>query len=209
MLFAFAISRDMAADNPCRSVKFLKVDSDGWSQWPDGELSHFAEKSQGAARIGFYLALYTGQRRGDIVSMRWSAIEDGGIWVQQEKTRTTSKNRFSLWIPIHPVLSAELEAVPCKGLTIIQRLDGSPYTSDGFATIWNREQHRLECNGLPFHGLRKNATSRLFEAGCTPQQVQAITGHATLQMVEHYGKGSNQKLLARQAMDKVIAGDKK
>ncbi len=42
----------------------------------------------------------------------------------------------------------------------------------------------------------------LYEAQCTPQQVQAITGHASLEMVAHYGKGARQKVLATQAMNK-------
>ena len=42
----------------------------------------------------------------------------------------------------------------------------------------------------------------LYEAQCTPQQVQAITGHASLEMVAHYGKGASQKRLATQAMNR-------
>jgi integrase len=88
-------------------------------------------------------------------------------------------------------------------LTIVARDNGQPYTDDGFGSIWNRAQHDCGCAGLPFHGLRKNATQALFEAGCTPQQVQAITGHQTLEMVAYYGKGANQALLARQAISKL------
>ena len=51
-------------------------------------------------------------------------------------------------------------------------------------------------------GLRKNATAALYEAGCTPQQVQGVTGHKTLQMVQHYGRGARQERLAKQAMAK-------
>lgn len=57
---------------------------------------------------------------------------------------------------------------------------------------------------MPFHGLRKNATQALFEAGCTPQQVQAITGHETLEMVARYGEGASQKRLAKQAMGRLV-----
>lgn len=37
-----------------------------------------------------------------------------------------------------------------------------------------------------------------------PQKVQAITGHETLEMVAHYGKGANQKRLAGQAMGRLM-----
>ncbi len=55
--------------------------------------------------------------------------------------------------------------------------------------------------GVSSHGLRKNAVAALYEAQCTPQQVQTITGHVSLEMVAHYGKGARQKVLATQAMN--------
>ncbi len=91
-------------------------------------------------------------------------------------------------------------------LTIVHRANGQPYTGNGFSTIWQREQDRLKCHGLPFHGLRKNATTALVEAGCSVQQVQAITGHATLERVAHYSRGADQKRLAKEAMRKLTDG---
>ncbi len=58
------------------------------------------------------------------------------------------------------------------------------------------------------HGLRKNATINLLEAGCTNSQVKAITGHSTDVMVNLYSKRVNQRRQAREAMDKVVRFDK-
>ena len=58
------------------------------------------------------------------------------------------------------------------------------------------------------HGLRKNATINLLEAGCTNSQVKAITGHSTDQMVNLYAAKVNQRRQARKAMDKVVQFDK-
>jgi len=38
--------------------------------------------------------------------------------------------------------------------------------------------------GYSRHGLRKNATIELLEAGCTPDEVKAITGHETTEIIE-------------------------
>ena len=220
-LLGFGVSREMLPANPASGVKALKTDGDGWAPWPESALAQFGgndtqKSAKGASRIAFFLALYTGQRRADVLGMKWNDIVNGGINVKQDKTGA------ELWIPVHPALKAELDRARREiderverrlkkgrptaiGLTIIQRANGAPLTDDGFGSIWNREQHRTECT-YPFHGLRKNATARLFEAGCTPQQVQAITGHETLEMVQHYGKSANQKRLAKQAMDKLTAG---
>lgn len=53
------------------------------------------------------------------------------------------------------------------------------------------------------HGLRKAAARRLAEAGCTPSEIQAITGHNTLSEVERYTREANQKLLAESAWKKL------
>ncbi|MDE0727495.1 MAG: tyrosine-type recombinase/integrase [Alphaproteobacteria bacterium] len=74
-------------------------------------------------------------------------------------------------------------------------------TESGINAIWRRHKARLNLGPVQFHGLRKNATAALYEAGCTPQQVQGVTGHKTLKMVQHYGRGARQKRLAIQAMD--------
>lgn len=50
--------------------------------------------------------------------------------------------------------------------------------------------------GLNIHGLRKLAATRLAQAGCSPHEIQAITGHKTLAMVQHYTKAVSQRTLA-------------
>jgi len=52
------------------------------------------------------------------------------------------------------------------------------------------------------HGLRKNAAVELANAGCSPMEIAAITGHKTLGMVQHYSKRRDQRVAARSAMDK-------
>jgi len=52
--------------------------------------------------------------------------------------------------------------------------------------------------------LRKNATVKLAEVGCTTHEIASITG-MSLPMVEHYTRGVRQALLADRAMEKVQA----
>jgi DNA-binding NarL/FixJ family response regulator len=55
------------------------------------------------------LALYTGQRQGDVLEMSWAAVKDGMIEVQQEKTGKT------LSIAAHQQLLSVLQML-CHGL---------------------------------------------------------------------------------------------
>jgi len=51
------------------------------------------------------------------------------------------------------------------------------------------------------HGLRKAAARRLAEAGCSNQQIKAITGHKTDKEVARYTAAADQIRLAEQAME--------
>lgn len=217
MMFDFAVKRKMLKANHLKGVEPIEYKSDGWKPWPEEALTRFSGNSTGSARVAFYLALYTGQRRADVLAMRWDAIKDGGIMVKQEKTGE------ELFIPLHPIMAAEIEDCRQQAVarmqerlkkrqkakfpeTIVHRLNGSEYTDEGFGTVWQREQSRCRCAGNPFHGLRKNATINLFEVGCTDKQVASVTGHNTAEMLALYSKRANQKKLAKQAMKKLVAG---
>ena len=59
------------------------------------------------------LALYTGQRPGGGIAMRWDKLVNGGVVVVQEK------GGVHLWIPIHPRLEKVLAGIPKKSLTTL------------------------------------------------------------------------------------------
>ena len=53
------------------------------------------------------------------------------------------------------------------------------------------------------HGLRKAAARRLAEAGATPHQIAAVTGHRSLEEIERYTKMVAQKGLVADAIRKI------
>jgi integrase len=65
----------------------------------------------------------------------------------------------------------------------------------------------LELAGLPLgisaHGLRKAMCRRLAEAGCSANQIAAISGHATLREVGRYTKAADQRRMAKAAMSAI------
>jgi integrase len=150
------------------------------------------------------LLLYTGQRRSDVVTMSWSDVKDGAIGVVPLKTQRTTGVR--LWIPIHPALAEALAAAERVGETILTTSFGKAFTGNGFG---NFMADKIAAAGLPdecvTHGLRKAAARRLAEAGCTTNEIAAITGHATLQEVARYTKAAEQKRLARTAISRLEA----
>ena len=57
------------------------------------------------------------------------------------------------------------------------------------------------------HGLRKAATMRLANAGCSNEQMKAITGHRSDSALAPYTRGADQRRLARQAMDMQLGAE--
>ncbi|MBU2762246.1 site-specific integrase [Acidithiobacillus caldus] len=83
-----------------------------------------------------------------------------------------------------PLSSRAVEVL--KGLP--RTLDGRVFgvTYEGIHQAFVRACRRAGIEGLHFHDLRHEATSRLFEKGFNPMEVSAITGHKTLQMLKRY-----------------------
>ena len=86
-------------------------------------------------------------------------------------------------------------------LTFLTTRTGKPYAGDNFS-----EQFRAWCKAArlseecSFHGLRKAACRRLAEAGCSVNEIAAVSGHATLREVQRYTKAVDQERMARSAM---------
>jgi integrase len=187
-LMAHAVESGMRKDDPAREVKPLKIRTDGHHSWTEDEISQFEARHPigSRARLAFALLLYTGQRRSDVVKMGRQHVRDGCIHVCQQKTGA------DLDIPIWPELQTIIDATPNNHMTYLVTELGKPFTAAGFGN-WFRDR----CNeaGLPqcsAHGLRKSASRRLAEHGCTVHEVAAITGHASLQEVQRYTKGVDQ-----------------
>src|SRR5262249_32944926 len=125
------------------------------------------------------LALYSGQRQGNVLAMKWSDVREDVMSVVQEKTDC------HVVVPVHRDLAPILCAIPKRSVFILTNSHGTPWTKDGFRTSWGKMTAKLAFRaGLVFHGLRKSAVVMLLEAGCTDAEVSAITGQSR-QMVEH------------------------
>ena len=70
------------------------------------------------------------------------------------------------------------------------------------AEIMRAERVRLGLGKHDLHALRYNATMELAEAGCRRDEIEAITGHTTDDMVNLYGGEVWQMELAKKAQEK-------
>jgi integrase len=191
-----ALGLPVGWQNPAAKIEKLK-EGPGYMQWPDNLIAKFRETAPPEIRSLMEMALFTGQRGGDCVKMLWSHYDGESIAVVQ------SKGDVRLSIPVHRELRALLEEIPKRAAVILTTPTGRPWRQRYYE---KQIQEAVEACGLgqySLHGLRRNATARMLEAGCTYSEVMAITGHSTVAMVERYGQEVNQKAMARSAIVKL------
>jgi integrase len=162
-MLAWSIPRGWRADNPCDHVPKFKS-GDGYAPWGWDDIELFRRHAAKRFLIAQALALYTGQRLGDVLAMPRTDVKAGMIAVIQEKTGT------KLWIPMHRDLKPMLTNLEQDSVTILVNSDGLPWTKDGFKASWNKQMNvselgPLRARRLVFHGLRKSAVVFLLEAG--------------------------------------------
>jgi Phage integrase family len=104
-------------------------------------------------------------------------------------------------IPILPELQACLDVAPRNHLSFLVTEYGRPFSPAGFT---NRFRDRCTEAGLPMglspHGLRKAFCRQGAEAGLTPHQSMAISGHKNLAEVTSYTEAADRARLAKEAM---------
>ena len=197
-LLSWSIPRGYRDDNPCEHVRRLKG-GEPWKAWPWEAIHEFQSLAIPEMRWAASLALYTGQRQGDVLQMGWADINNNTMSVVQEKTGV------KVWVPIHRDLRPILGEMPKRSVRIFTNTSGIPWTNDGFRASWAKQMKRLAKGGtsafddLVFHGLRKSSVVFLLEAGCTTAEIRSVTGQS-LQMVERYALDVNKRKLAASAI---------
>lgn len=190
-MLRWSVPRGWRRDNPCRDIDLL-AGGEGYLPWPMEVIEDAKANLRPDLWWAAALALYTGQRKGDCLTMRWDHLtKDSRIAVKQAKTGKR------LVIPLHRELRAVLDGIPKRAVTILTNTAGRPWKS-GFNASWQASAWQPP-EPLVFHGLRKSAVVMLLEAGATTAEVAAVTGQS-LAMVEHYAKQVNQERLARTAI---------
>lgn len=132
-------------------------------------------------KLAMDLALLTGQRQGDLLSLKWSDIRDDAIHLRQSKTG----KRLAI------TLSQELKKIlgKCASLPTAREREyvlitsrGRRYTSDGFRAMWQRNMRAwLKATGgerFSFHDLRALCATKCG----SPEAAMRLLGHTNIAM---------------------------
>lgn len=179
-VFARALSwaaddRGMIALNPLKRVGRVYSGSRRDFVWSDDDEAAFYAKAPAHLHLALTLALWTGQRQGDILRMTWAAYDGQQIKVRQEKTAKR------LAIPVGEPLRLALEKASKSrkdAVTILTTENGRAWTGDGFRTSWGKACKHAGIANVQFRDLRGTAITRMAQAGCSVPEIASVTGHS-------------------------------
>ena len=216
-LFAWAVEAGKIERNPCRDVKPLRYQSDGFHTWTPEEIRRYEARHPigTRARLAFALLAHTGARRGDVVYLGRQHIQrepDGSFVIVFTPQKTRKSTGIRVTIPLAAELAETIAAGPCGALTFLEtgQKRPKPFTAAGFGG-WFRE--RCDEAGLPHctaHGVRKADATLAAERGATDRQLMAIFGWSSASQASVYTRAAERKLLAKGAgvlLDRERTGD--
>jgi integrase len=172
LILAWALDRRLIAANPCEKGGRLYRGSRVDKIWTADDEAAFLKSAPAHFHLPLLLALWTGQRQGDLLRLPWSAYNSTHIRLRQ------SKGGIRVTIPVGAPLKAALDAATKHGPLILANSYGRPWTSHGFQMSWGIAARKAGIVGVTFHDLRGTAVTRLAIVGCTEAEIATITGHS-------------------------------
>lgn len=169
---SWAVGRRLVPANPLEKGGRLYRGTRAESVWSEDEESQLLAVASPQLRLAFMLAIWTGQRQGDLLRLPWSAYDGKKIRLRQSKTGAR------VVVPVAADLKALLDAEKRSSPVILTQRDGKPWTQEGFSSSWRKALKRAKIEGRTFHDLRGTAVTRLAIAQCTEAEIAAVTGHS-------------------------------
>jgi integrase len=188
-MLTWAVERGQLSANHLKGFKRLYHADRAEIIWLPEHIAAFMSVALVELQRALILALHTGQREGDLLRLAWSAYDGKSIKLRQGKARRGGKPGPLVEIPCTKALRRMLDNMERTSPLILTTKTGQSFKKRYFAKLWDAGMvaaglQRVRLPGLDepvdlhFHDLRGTAVTLLSEAGNTPQQVAAITGHS-------------------------------
>jgi len=175
-------------NNPVSEARLIQVNNQKERILSNDEEDRLLALSNPHLKPILITALNTGMRKNEILTLKWSNIDQdtGVITLEHTNTKTKRTRR----IPINSIL---------RKLLLEQRLksggndyvflgpSGNAYRRhDSIKGSFERTCKNAGIEGLRFHDLRHTAATRMVEAGASIVAVSKILGHSDIKMTMRY-----------------------
>jgi integrase len=171
-ILSWALDRGLIEVNPCVKAGRLYRATRADKVWTPDDEARFMASAPPHLALALQLALWTGQRQGDLLRLPWLHYDGTHIRLKQ------SKGGKRVVIKVGAPLKRLLDTQERRGLTILTTLDGNAWTEDGFRASWGKAKRKAGIVERTFHDLRGTAVTRLALADCTVPMIATLTGHS-------------------------------
>ena len=168
----FGFDREMISRHPLEKVE--KV-SDGTRRdmiWTDDDIARFKASASEPLVRAMMLAIWTGQRQGDLLKLTWKAYDGRSITLRQSKTNAHVR------VKVSEELRAYLDAVKrADAVTILTNGQGKPWAT-GFKSSWRKAVEKAGIEGKTFHDLRGTFVTLAYRSGASIKEIAEVSGHS-------------------------------
>ena len=140
------------------------------------------------------MALSTGARKSEILSLAWSAIDLSRHLVTFHYTKNADRRSVPIRGELDRILRQRAKLRRLDTALVFPRPDGLAPTD--IRTAWKTALRRAAIHDFRFHDLRHSAASYLAMSGASLAEIAEILGHKTLAMVKRYAHLSDQHTAA-------------
>ncbi|HET9529548.1 MAG TPA: site-specific integrase, partial [Blastocatellia bacterium] len=176
----------LVRENPCREVTKLKEENERNRYLTEDEEKRLLAECVGRRahlRPILLLALNTGMRRGEILSLRWSQVDFARGLIHLVRTKS-GKSRL---VPINTLVRETLLELQSKASgEWVFRGAGTGKGITDVKKAFSAACQDAKIEDLHFHDLRHTAATRMAETGAEPSTIKDILGHSDLRMTDRY-----------------------
>ncbi|TPW29698.1 integrase [Martelella alba] len=178
-VFSYAIKNEYVEKNPCTGIDRLYRGSRREFVWTDDFIARVRSRGKPHIVAALEVAVYTGQRQGDILALTWPQYDGQHLLIRQGKTGKRVKIRVHKELKkLIDRLKSEAENRKIRSAYILTNSRGRPWTKDGFKTSWGKQMRDLGIEGVTFHDLRGTFITDRRREGSTVEQIASISGHS-------------------------------
>lgn len=191
--------------------------------WDSDEMNQFIESIKANPYyVVFYIALFTGMRRGEILGLQWSDIDILGAQLSVRRELQQLRDRSYIFKDVKSKYSRRTIALTPSTITILKEHSrkqkqpnndlvfsnkaGNPLRPLTVSNAWSKACSKSGVKVISFHGSRHTHATILLKQGVHPKIVQERLGHSSIQVTldtySHIVAGLQEA--AAKAFDQVI-----
>lgn len=180
----FGFDREMIERNPLEKVEKVNDGTRRDVIWTDDQINLFRggrKNEAGEWEIkpapeplirAMLLAMWTGQRQGDLLKLTWKAYDGHSIYIRQSKTGAHVR------VKVSDELKKMLDNVKRgDSVTILTNGQGKPWAT-GFKSSWRKAVEKAGIEDRTFHDLRGTFVTLAYRNGASIKEIAEVTGHS-------------------------------